>query len=262
MNILFNSIIIFFYIVAPGLTFLKNYYNYELNKSEVVLNIQQKYFVTLLPGFIIHVLFFYLMDSLIDGVEFNFYKAGILIGPESSGDFARVFASIQHNLIWIFAYTVSLIFFAKLLGILLRQGENLLRRRFISIDNMFSGRKKFNIWNELFFVPRSLAFDGEQIYFHLIHVVVEIDGEAVIYKGILERYEVNEKGGDLKCIILRYVEKKAFSSDGGRFEGVEVTSSSNELFLIPYDQIKNMKVNLVVLRTAGEIAGEPLYMQG
>lgn len=248
MNILFNSIIIFFYLVAPGLVFLKNYYNYELSNSEAALNMQQKFFVTLLPGFIIHSVFYFLamrILELIDGAHCDFYKAGILLSPKGSSEFAQAFASLKPNLLWIFVYTVSLIVFSKLLGVMLRKGENYLRGKSQFLESFMSRRSRFNIWNEVFYVPPSLT--ENQIYLLLIHVVTEIDGQAVIYKGILERYEVTEKGGDLKCILLRYVKKLPFRSGKSESDGVAITNGSQEQLLIPYSEIKNMKVNKIRL---------------
>mgnify|MGYP006310746955 CR=1 FL=1 len=157
--------------------------------------------------------------------------------------------SFPHNFQVFSFYHVLLSIFGWTTGRLIRFVIN-----YFHLFRISSFFKLNNEWYYLFLGATVLSRDEQKIAFVQVDVLTEeVNGNAIIYSGILSDYKLS-RNGDLEHIILTNVYRREFEKDldeGPNHLEKEVDdryyNMPGEIFIVPYGKIQNLNITYLLL---------------
>ena len=244
MNIAFSTFLILSTLI-PGIIYRKTYFSEEFSKQYFKTSFFEVLSSTLVPSIIfqlIFILFFY------SGIDFEIiYK--VFAG--------RIDSQVRSNLTehrWsILFYLIGLSSLSAIAGYFLKKTI-----RYYKFDRKLKLFRFQNSWHytlkgEIFDFPKAninlINDEVEDIELIFIDALIEVNGQAILYNGILVDYELNQTSG-LETISLKSSKRRCFTNDK-----VNSTNSNNfddyysvdgHILVLKYIDLKNL--NLMKLR--------------
>lgn len=252
MNIAFGTLIIILFLL-PGFAFSRLYYSGVFSKNFIRVTPLE-----ILIGVVLPSLFFHFIGNLLSthlfGLEISFSYLGILLyGVE--GELLPVFEKIEAYQGPILAYVIAIPGLAAVAGI----GVKSIVRRF-KLDRSIRYLRFQNEWyymlsGELLEIQRVVKSAKQTIDFKYIDALVEFQGKAYIYSGLLVHYLLDDKKGIDHIVLsettIQPVDKISLSGPPNNIKAQQPDVAS--IFVIPYDKVLNMHIsyyNLEILHHA------------
>lgn len=241
MNLALATLVILIFSL-PGIAFRKSYFSGRFTSSGFTSSLYSLVFWSFLPALIFHGIFLLLVEYFtkyqISVENFGF----LLFSSDDKTVLDKVFINIHDNILNVLIYNISLIIIASLLGILFRKAV-----RYYGLDITYSIFRFPNKWHYIF-TGEYYDFSRGKKYHHnidliFIDVLVEVNGQGVIYSGILEDYYLSKVNDGLEQIIIKYPTKKNFSIN----EDQVVREIPGDFLTIPFDKILNINYSYVAI---------------
>lgn len=224
--------ILIFFLLLPGLLFRRFYYTEEFSKEYFKESLPSFFLATAIPSCLIHLVCWQFVTYWYD---INVRILGVLVsGTDDPGQLEEAFDGIIFYGLEIFWYFIFLAVFSSLLGKLCK---------FIVRKTKWDRTiKLFRFQNEWHYIFSGEVLDfprvpGEatEIDFTYVDVLVEKEGDPIIYMGMLSDYVLSRDGG-IDRIILSYVKRRFLSEDGS----TDYYVMPGAFFVIPFSKVLNI----------------------
>ncbi len=241
MNLALATLVIIIFSL-PGIAFRKSYFSGRFTSTGFTSSLYSLVLWSFLPALVFHGIFLSLIEYFttyrISVENFGF----LLFSSDDKKSLDSIFLNIHDNIYNILFYNISLILIASILGMLFRNFV-----RYFGLDITYSIFRFPNKWHYIF-TGEYYDFSRGKRYHHNIDLIfidalVEINGQGVIYSGILEDYYLSKTNEGLEQIIIKYPTKKTFSVN----ENLEVKEIPGDFLIIPYDKIQNINYSYVAI---------------
>lgn len=243
MNIALSSILILLFLI-PGITFRKTYYSEEFSKQYFKASFFGVLSSTLIPTIIFHIFFILIFSFRID---FEIILK-ILRGTIDESVIENI-ASYHWNILLYFflLFTVS-----ACLGYLSKKII-----RYTKFDRKIKFFRFQNSWHyilkgEIFDFPKAninLFNDTvEDIELIFIDALMEVNGQGIIYDGILVDYELSQNSSGLETISIKSAKRRCLTKDRGKNTDSEYIISNKDdyypinghVLVLKYSDLKNL----------------------
>jgi hypothetical protein len=244
MNIAFSSILILSTLI-PGIIFRKTYYSEEFSKQYFKASFFGVLSSTLIPTIIFQIIFILIFSFKID---FEIILK-ILRGTIDESVIENI-ASYHWN---ILSYFLLLSIVSAFLGYLSKKII-----RYTKFDRKIKIFRFQNSWHyilkgEIFDFPKAninlFNDEVEDIELIFIDALLEVNGQAIIYDGILVDYELSQNSSGLETISIKSAKRRCLTND--RIKNIDSSeySTSNKddyypinghLLVLKYSDLKNL----------------------
>lgn len=211
MNIAFSTIIILF-LLLPGQIFRRFYYSEEFSKQYFKQSVNELFVAVFIPSLVFHSIWILTVPL------FNYYVDLRILGEILlSKDYPVIaFESIQSMIKPILVYHLTIFLFAGFIGfflkMLIRKARLDLKIKMLRFQNSWH----YILTGEFFEFPRASTWleddTIDDIELRYVDALVEVNGTAVIYDGILVDYELSKEGG-LDYLTLYNVQRRYLKDD-------------------------------------------------
>lgn len=251
MNLALSTLVLFFLLI-PGIVFRRFYYSEEFSREYFKETFFGIFISTVLPSLLFHFLWYFLAKFFCQQVDLN--VLGDIVSQKPS---KASFINIQDNSFKILLYNITLFITAGVCGYLFKK-----QVRNKKLDRTFKFFRFQNSWHyilkgELFDFPRAeivLERDTvEDIELVFVDAVLEINGDAYLYDGILVDYELSTSGG-LETISLAKAQRRKLMDDSKiDKKGAKEDNSSKyypitgHLLVLKNSEMKNLNFTYLTL---------------
>lgn len=236
MEVALNSILIFFFIIFPGIVFRRVYFQGEFTKQFNSSTISDSIFKSIIPGILIQVVTLYSYQKFfgsLNGQDISdFYK------KMSNNNLPEGLFSLT-ILMKVLMYFSLLMAFAIILGMLFW-----IIVRYLKLDRRMPLFRFNNHWNYYFkgeiqdFKEFKGQFEGK-VLLTLADVLMRVEGDKNrLYSGVVTQYTISMKDNSLESIYLTKVSR--YKKD--EKEGMILRDIPGECMIIPYSNVVNINL--------------------
>jgi hypothetical protein len=234
VNIAFPSILLLF-LSVPGIVLRRSYFAGRFSINFIETNIINEIVYSVIPAVVLHIGYIILIQQFTSYEILVDHFGYLVAGGNDKSYLNEIFSSTKIHLLPILLYNLSLIFIAFILGTV---GRNIVRS--LAWDRKTDFFRFSNQWHYLFtgefLDSKELGWDyHNKIDFILVDILVDVNGQSVIYSGKLEDYFL-KPGGGLDRIIIKYPSKKTFSVNGED----DLRDIPGNYLTIPFNRITNI----------------------
>lgn len=245
MTIAFSTILLFL-LFTPGIIFRINYYTSVFSKVNLKTRVVDEIVWSSVHALLFH-LFGLLLVRNILGYSPDIRLLGhLLSGTTDIGIKNEIFQNIKDFKYEIILYNLWINFIPIPIGNLCRE--------LVRISGMDIRFRRFRFPNRYFYILSGEALQFIQATNRLstkylidtavVDVLTDLDGEKVIYTGVLHNYYTNTNT-ELDCILLEDVMKSKFVvEDDHQYEFEELPTSQ---LIIPYSTVLNLNLRFYTI---------------
>ncbi|MEM7484078.1 MAG: hypothetical protein AAF348_02615 [Bacteroidota bacterium] len=251
MSIALSTLVLFFLLI-PGILFRRFYYTEEFSREYFKETFFAIFIATILPSLFFQFLWYF--SAKLVGFHVDLYTLGDIV---SSNPSEASFQNLENSAVGVLVYNLSMFVVASFSGYLLKRQVR--SRRW---DRRFKFFRFQNSWHyilkgEFFDFPRTeiiLEEDRvEDIEFVFIDAILEINGNAYLYDGILVDYELSSDGGLETISITNAQRRKLFDDSEISKNGKKKDNSSKyypitgHILVLKYAELKNLNFTYYTL---------------
>lgn len=247
MEIALGTVIFIFLLVIPNIVFRRFFYTGPFSQEYFKSTPFLSFISSIVPGFLFHVSFFYILLLL---VPTYFSDLGgfflLFISPVEYFSQRDAIPALKNILKFIFHYNLFLWLYVMFIAIIIKS----IIRRF-RLDRKFKLFRFRNSWHYIF-SGEILDFPyirgkASNISFTYLDVMVNINGETIIYTGLYYDHEVSSDSYHLESLLISEVTRR-FVNNPPKIKSKNGRSSiPGDYLLIPGESIVNMNVSYYYL---------------
>lgn len=237
------STVIVLFLLIPGVFFRQGVLSGPYAKSLLKQSPVDEVFYALLPALVLQALAISLLEGFFSlRIDFHtFYQ--LIISEKQLG-----FADLEEKITDFALYNLALVPFSYFAGYIVRQV--ILKT---GLDLIIAPLKLNNDWYYILSgrgqkILEMNHISSDNIYIQIDALVKDVNGQSVIYCGILDHFMLSQNGG-LERIVLTKVYRRSFDNDLSQGDA-DKTKEEDEryynmpgvYFIIPYAQIINMNI--------------------
>jgi len=245
LDLTINSLIIFLFIIFPGIVFRRFYFQGEFTKQFNSKTWGQSLLMSFIPGLLIQILTFYIIKNLPSGTKFNFETFNIseltsLYRDLISFSFSKL-ETYYDILIYTFLYLILVIslsaLIAQLLWLIVRGFKLDRRSKLLRFDNHWNYYFKGEIKDFKEFKNLNI---GTVLLVKADILIGNESGYPILYSGILSQYTIKNKSNELENIYL--TSASVWKEKKQTFIKKDIKS---DCMIIPNKNILNINLNYV-----------------
>ncbi|MCD9016436.1 hypothetical protein [Parachryseolinea silvisoli] len=256
MSLVFSSLFLFI-LISPGLIFRFSYLQGTYAKLTFKVSAVEEIFWALIPALFLQLAAILVVDH-VTPYEVRLEVIYQLITSNDALDFFVIEQSLLPFLIYIALLLLASVFFGVVARRLVRRYRLDLHTKFLRFGNewhyLFSG--------EAFYLSKNI--NPSSIAFIQIDVVMGSSEGDMIYSGILEDYYLSRDNNGLDRLYLTNVYRRLLKNDLdadapnvgflNRHLDDRYYAMPGDLFVVTYDDIKNLNVTYMIEMTDTELA--------
>lgn len=234
MNIAFSTLLIFLF-VLPGLFFTLAFYNTD-NKPLNYISLTHKAAVSFFITLLCHLFWLTILVQVFN-FQIDYTIFFVLISGTQNSLYTLAIKSIDFSeLIRVIVYLLVVYIFAFLIGKFIRWGI-----RKLKLDKRFDLLRLDSPWYYLF-----TGYDWEEGCPDgvMISACMELGGQAYLYQGYLERFDLDEEG-NIERLVLTSPERRKIENDKSAPASSRFYPIDGHYFVLKYSEIKNLNVQFI-----------------
>ncbi|WP_047418252.1 hypothetical protein [Cellulophaga sp. Hel_I_12] len=238
MEIAINSVLLFLFILFPGIIFLRFYFTGEFTKQFSKRPITETIYLSILPGIVIQGITFLTFQKLVNGNKISQYLEAL--NDLQSNNFVSLVFDLS-TVGYFLLYYLFLIVYAILLSTILYKIV-----RISGLDKYSPVLRFDNTWHYYFsgevtkFTSyRNIVEKGRIVDLTYADILIRTsEDKTQLYRGILRQHTISKDSGRLEEIYL--MDAYRYSDKIDNFKSIP-----GNIFIIPYENVLN--INLTYL---------------
>ena len=251
MDIAIGTVIFVFILVVPNTIFRRFYYTGPFSQEYFQSTPFLSFITSIIPGFLFHVSFLYLLLLITPKYFYNFSNFfELFLSPAAYFNERESIPAIRNILKLAFHYNIFLWIYVMLLAILIKA----VVRRF-RLDRKIKLFRFKNYWYYIF-SGEILDFPyirgkASRISFTYIDVLVNINNQTIIYNGLYYDHEISPDGYRLESLLISDVSRRFVNNPVENQGENKWYDIPGDYLLIPAGSIINMNVSYYNLNRRG-----------